>query len=362
MKNRALVSYPKYGLANRLRAIASAKIFAEHTGRKLFVNWAPSKQCNVRWEELFITPLDPYPLPSSSFQVGIDLYDDDIDPDSFSREIPPLLALNRSDVVAVRCCQNFQLPEMTAEAYAAAKSFFYRSLQPVEAVQKAVSDMHRRYFEGHNVVGIHIRRTDHLSFDWRDHELLCPTDLFIEAMERILKTDPETKFFLSTDDKEEEKLIMRRFPGAVIVHEKEEVRRDTKGGMQDALIDWLLLSSTSRIIGSYRSSFNREAAAVNEIKIEFVLRSAELTGIHYRAAVKRILADSTIRFKRILAGSTRRFKKLFRKHIKRPFNAYSRPRYRVLKEEGLRKFLLYAYRYRRKQIFGWIREKISRHK
>jgi hypothetical protein len=321
------------------------------------MNWARYKNCNVRWEELFVTPMDRYPLPLSSFQAGVDLYDDRINTDSFPQDMPLSLAGNKSAVVAVRSFQNFRPGEMTIEAFEASKSLFYRSLQPVETADKAVEEIQKRYFEGYTVVGIHIRRTDHLSFGKKDHKLVCPTDLFIEAMERILKADPGTKFFLSTDDKNEEKRIIQRFPGVVIVHEKEEVRRDTASGMQEALIDWLLLSKTSRIIGSYASSFSEEAAVVNGIKAEYVLRTEELSRLHYKAAVKSSLRDF------FRAG-----KKLFRNYLKRPFKnhlvkplaAYSLALYRVLNEEGLRKFFLYSFTYRKKAILSWMQKKIFR--
>ena len=77
---KSLVIYPKNGLANRLRVLASASILAECTGRNLFVNWIPSKECNVEWEELFLNQVESRPVSLSSFQVGIDLYDDTVIP------------------------------------------------------------------------------------------------------------------------------------------------------------------------------------------------------------------------------------------------------------------------------------------
>ncbi len=349
MKPRALVIYPRYGLANRLRAIASAKILADYTGRRLFVNWARYRKCNAEWGDLFVTPFQRYPMPLSGFQAGRNLYDDSIETRRFSQDMPLSLVKNNSDVVAVRAFQNFRPPEMTDEEYKAAKSLFYRSLQPVWVVQKAVGEFQKRFFEGQHVVGIHIRRTDHLSFDKRDHKKICPTDFFIEAIERILKARSGTKFFLSTDDKKEEQRIMRLFPGSIIVYGKEEVRRDTLGGMQDALTDWLLLSSTSRIIGSYASSFSEEAASVNMIPADYALRTEEFSRIHYRAAVRGGVRD-------LIRG----FKKALRRYRKTHLSEYAKSLYGVLKEEGLKKFVLYSYAHRRKQIIGILRRKISR--
>ena len=231
---------------------------------------------------------------------------------------------DESDLVAVHTCRNFQPEEMTNEAYEEAKSLFYRNLRPVDTVQKTISDIRKRYFDGHDVIGVHIRRKDHLNFLKKDHRLVCPTKLFVEAMENILHANPETKFFLATDDEEEEKLIRRLFPDAVIVYEKGGSGRNTTKGMQDALVDWVLLSKTSRIIASYASSFSQEAGVVNRIKTDVIVREEELSKTHFK-----------MRF----------FTEFFKTH------------YRILKEEGIRQYFRYSYNYRKGQIINWSRKK-----
>ena len=323
---KSLVVYPKHGLANRLRALASASILAECTGRNLFVNWVPSKECNVEWKELFLNQIESRPLTLSSFQVGIDLYDDAVIPMSLYPDTPRLSVRDESNLVVVHTCRNFRPEGMTAEAYEEAKSLFYKNLRPIDTVQRTISDIQNRYFEGNYVIGVHIRRKDHLNFLKKDHRLVCPTELFIEAMENILHANPEIEFFLATDDEEEEKHIGRLFPDAVIVYEKGGSGRNTTKGMQAALVDWLLLSKTSRILASYASSFSQEAALVNRIKTDMIVKEEELSKTHFK-----------MRF----------FIEIFKTH------------YRVLKEEGIRQYFRYSYNYRKGQIINWSRKKLS---
>jgi len=134
-----------------------------------------------------------YFAPASSFQAGINLYDDEHDANRFYGDMPQSLISNRSDVVAVHACHNFQLKELTKEAYIGAKSLFYKGLQPEQNVEKSVTDIHKRYFEGNDVVGVHIRRTDHLSSVQKDPRLVCPTDMFIEVMANILENNSNRK-------------------------------------------------------------------------------------------------------------------------------------------------------------------------
>jgi len=322
---KSLIVYPEYGLANRLRVLASANILAEYTGRKLFVNWIPSKVCNVEWQYLFLNQLESCPIPLSGFQVGINLFDDSVIPMSLSLDIPRLSVSDEPHQIVVHTCRNFQPEEMTNEAYADAKSSFYKNLRPVEAVQKTIDDMQKRYFDGCDVIGVHIRRNDHLTFLQKDHRLVCPTSMFVEAMENILRVNPGTKFFLATDDKKEEMRIRRLFPDIVIVYAKESVSRNTKEGMQDALVDWMLLSKTSSILAPYMSSFSVEAGAVNRIKTRVIVAEDALSKPHLR-----------ILFPKYLEGH-----------------------YKVLKEEGIKAYLLRSYNYRKGQMFSLIRKKTS---
>jgi len=308
---KTLVFYPQYGLANRLRAIASAKILADYTGRKLMLNWVPAeKECNIAWEDLFINQLERYPLPSSSFQNAVDFYDDTGSHD-FYWDMPQLLAQNKSDVVALRTFRNFRPKGMTEEAFKRSKSLFYKSLKPVSVIQEAISDIQERYFRDNDVVGVHIRRTDYLSYLGQDPKSVAPIELFIKKMMRILRTNPKVKFFLATDDKNEEKIIKSLLQDAVIVHEKDAVSRLTRNGMQDALIDWLLLSRTSKIIGSYRSSFDEEAGVVHMTKVETIPSQAILLN--------------------------------FKAH------------YELFKTKGLKKVLLYSYYYRKQKLLELIK-------
>jgi len=313
---KSLAVYPKNGLANRLRALASASILAEYTGRNLLVSWTRSRDCNVVWEELFLNPIEGCSMPLSTFRHGLDLYDDTLIPLSSHSDIPHLSIPEGPDVIAVHSCRNFRPEGMTVAVYEEAKSMFYRKLLPVETVRETVSDMQKRFFHGHKVIGVHIRRKDHLTFMKKDHRLVSPTRMFVEAMKQALRANPETKFFLATDDQKEERYIRRLFTDSVIAYEKKEYGRNTARGMQDALTDWLLLSRTSRIIASYASSFSQEAGVVHRIKTDEIVHEEGLSKNHHMPYLTSLLTTH----------------------------------YRILKEEGLKQYVLYSYRFRKNRI------------
>ena len=87
----------------------------------------------------------------------------------------------------------------------------------------------------------------------------------IKAMEAEIAADPDVKFFLATDDKDEETLLRKTFPGKIVSNENRTLRRDSLDGMYDALLDLFCLAACKKIIGSYCSSFTDTAASLGNI-------------------------------------------------------------------------------------------------
>ncbi len=117
---------------------------------------------------------------------------------------------------------------------------------------------------GAPAIGVHIRRSDN------DASMqVSPLDLFIARMEQEAEREPETRFFLATDDIRTDRTVFRHFPGRVISRNKQFSRKSTLG-VQDALIDLLVLSKCSLILGSYWSSFSQTAAEMRGATLEIV--------------------------------------------------------------------------------------------
>lgn len=113
-------------------------------------------------------------------------------------------------------------------------------------------------------VGVHIRRGDNEA-----SAQVSPLDLFIERMDRELERAPETRFFLATDNPETERLVTGHFPGRVAARKKNLSRTHTRG-VQDAMVDLLILSKCRLILGSYWSSFSMTAADMGGATLEVV--------------------------------------------------------------------------------------------
>lgn len=79
----------------------------------------------------------------------------------------------------------------------------------------------------------------------------------------------DSRFYLSTDDSMVQEEFISEYGSHILVREK-DFGRNTVVGMQDALVDMWLLSKTTKIFGSYYSSFSRMASLVGCHNLEIL--------------------------------------------------------------------------------------------
>jgi len=117
-----------------------------------------------------------------------------------------------------------------------------------------------------NTYGIHVRRTDNVNAI-----ASSPLSLFEQKIADILKTEPEARFYLATDDQETIDHLQGKFGREVIIVREKDFSRGTVSGIQDAMVDMWILSRTKKIYGSFFSSFSEMASWIGGIELE-VLR------------------------------------------------------------------------------------------
>lgn len=112
-----------------------------------------------------------------------------------------------------------------------------------------------------NLVGVQIRRTDHVGSI--KHSL---TAHFEKKIDGLIKANPQIKFFLATDDKNEERHFIKKYGDKILVQKDKIWDRSSKEGMQAAVIDFICLASCEYILGSYNSTFGEMAAKYGNIE------------------------------------------------------------------------------------------------
>ncbi|CAK9041487.1 unnamed protein product [Durusdinium trenchii] len=287
---------PHWGLCNRLRAVTAGRMLANHLGREFVLDWQPLPDCNCRWRELFATELievdDLHEAASHpSLVAGIELlrlWDEVtilakqrpeseelrrtlrsfnsfhkecfraglayvIDPASDkwrackpfnNQHLPKFLQV---DCVCVRAFNPFYPPrEEDRVALAEERADLLNQLQPILELQSRLWQLP----EG--VVSVHIRRSDHQKAIARS-----PEELFLRTMESY---GEDVMFFLATDDPNVEERMKSYFGPRLLTSSKRTLNRNCAAGIQDALIDLLLLSQGAEVLGSFKSSFSAMAS------------------------------------------------------------------------------------------------------
>jgi len=234
------------GMGNRLRALVSGLCLAEDLGVRLQIIWpANEPTCLAPFDKLF----ESSSLPSwASVSLGPLLKE-------------PKMVLGPEDMAAY----------IDEAAWGPIKSYgrfhtsdearwlaYLRALRPEASVLSRVPSSITPY------VGVHIRRGDH-----RKSREFSPTEAFREAM----KQEPETtQFVLATDDVVEARYMTETFGKHRVTVLTSSFSRMTLRGMQDAVLDFFVLSRGLKILGSFQSSFSEIAAQYGDIPLQVITR------------------------------------------------------------------------------------------
>jgi len=113
-----------------------------------------------------------------------------------------------------------------------------------------------------NRIGLHIRRTDHVSFIKRVKGRFDNDEHF----EKIIRRDPTQLFYLSTDNLDTQKKFLNKFPNQLVVYSAiPDVKSIRKTTVVHAVIDLFLLGNCKQVQGSFGSSFSEFAYRLSSI-------------------------------------------------------------------------------------------------
>ena len=271
----SLLLVPSGGLANRMRAIASAHQLCMSTESRLQVVWFQGWGMHAAFSDLFEA------MDATKMELREATLWDYVINDRPRRHnlwmpwLPQKLyyggdVKNELEIAALRdagfdfeiwlrghkrymsCYDEFGMVPDTCYA-----ELFHPNRQVMEIVTKNESQ-----FSAYTI-GMHIRRTDNI-----DSIRRSPLELFVEAGQRELAVCDDLTIFLATDS-EDVKNEMRSVFGNRVVTSEHEATRDSITGLREGLADMWTLSRTQRIYGSAGSSFSVMASRVggNELQI-----------------------------------------------------------------------------------------------
>lgn len=240
------------GLANRMRAVASAVSLAKEFNTKLVVIWPKNKWLNCDFISLF-EPIKEVPtslicnhsiLWRFSSKIAKYKYDNVFLNITVHNNQDLLLKLKAGEDVYINTCSQFYDVNE------------FRCFCAKQCIQEKVDTIIEDYKDC--LVGIHIRRTDN-----KKSIEMSPTRLFIDEIDKEITKNTGVKFYLATDSKEDERELLSKYGDRILINKNKELSRNSKAGIIDALVDLLCLSYSSKLLGSYWSSFSEVAALMN---------------------------------------------------------------------------------------------------
>jgi hypothetical protein len=251
-----LVLIPQGELANRMRAIASAKRVSQIAGARCSIvwNWPDYETLFQRDRSISLLPSLPEDLEHRYHAMRTLMNEEGGSPET--RRIP----LDGPAGIVLKSCHCFA-------AASDGKPMDEAGLvpwlpQPADGIRDRVAGFRADNMAPGPVAGLHMRRTDH-----RAARARSPDWLFIRVARAARKNGEE--IYLATDDPKTEAKMRARLSGKVISSPKKPDRQRRPGAIPDPAeladdyVDLLLLSACDYVVGSWGSSYSSLAMAIN---------------------------------------------------------------------------------------------------
>lgn len=259
---------PTGGLCNRLRAIATGVAVAKSYHCPSIIYWNNSQGLKANFNELFkpIVQKDVKLIENQKWLYNINGNQD------YLLRWPLLKVLFEQTIF------NFSIYR-DGEVYDVLKNKYTHSLLliscypmckkydiqgmfiPQDDIQQRIEKVVNRFSA--RTIGVHIRRTDN-----KVSIQASPLEKFTQIMDKEIKVDTNTKFYVASDDDEVKETLKAKYPTRIIAL-MDDTDRNSLEGMKFAVLDLFCLSKTKKIIGSVGSSYSQIAAEIGNINVEY---------------------------------------------------------------------------------------------
>ncbi|MCH5238908.1 MAG: hypothetical protein J1F38_01670 [Muribaculaceae bacterium] len=281
-KNRKvpkIVIVPQGGIANRIRAIASAYQLSVETNKPLKVVWCANKEIKADLNDI----IDTTDLPFEISKKGELLY-------NLTYEIPRKRNFFLSSIFQFFSKNKFifqigsnpsfpseeEFLKLTTEndsdiVILSGLEFYDYDPSIIKNLFKVTKEVEKRKLEILNgnkpLLGLHIRRTDN-----KESIENSPLELFEEEIKKALAENKNIQFFLASDDQDVKNYLSNQY-SKNIVYNPNKADRNSKEGIIDAMAELEILSGCKIILGSFYSSFSEIAAQLGAAQLKVLKKS-----------------------------------------------------------------------------------------
>ena len=258
---------PIGGLGNRMRAIDSALALAGALARPLRVIWTRTDDCRCRFGAIF-DPLPGVTVVERGWWANRALRRLELWSGRHSRHVRQhdMRCLRGADYDFRLLASERSVFIQTHERFQPSRERGFRMFVPIQPLRAEIDRLASSFTD--STIGIHIRRGDH-----EPSHRHSPTSAFVERISAEIARRPTAHFFLATDAPDVEDELQRMFGDRILTFRK-PFGRTTEPGIRGAVVELYALARTTRILGSFYSSFSETAAELGGIPLEIVARQA----------------------------------------------------------------------------------------
>ena len=273
MITKGIIIIPTQGFANRLRMIASSYILSKFIEIPLYVCWISSRECNVEYDDIFhdddLNIIDFNECQKSNYlylgrQHTQNIINNIIDT-QYSKEMT-------YDYFILEGGHEFKPPALSLQSFVYQKHMFYNSLQFSSIIRDKVCSFSALY-DLNRTIGIHYRdiinkydNNDIENSDLINFTKNSPIEKFESIITNLKNTSNYDNLLVVSNNPE----IYHKFKNNIksksfIKTNTDLYDRNNKNAIIECVTDFLILSKTRMIIGTFYSSFSDEASFVNFI-------------------------------------------------------------------------------------------------
>ena len=233
-----LVAWPRHGLGDRLKLVASAWAAADELQRVFVLRWLPPMGCDASWDELF--------KPTTGWIIGSDCYEGKDHNELLKEGL--LLRLRNQEVENIpetdhkwiEVCAGYFCGRWNNKE--CIHPYLVKLVNPLDIIQEKINHVLDKFSE--HTIGVHVRQV----FGGDPHKVF-------DIVNRYIDEYKDGRIFFCTDTPKYNKVFSDKYKDKIIMFEQSNKNRGVEG-MREALIDFSLLSRCNKIVGTKGSSFS----------------------------------------------------------------------------------------------------------
>lgn len=266
---------PVGGLANRMKAVASAFILSQQNQIETNVIWFQDWALHAPFNTLFEPIHSPNICIKEASLIDHIIYDR---PRTKNLYIPRIFqyfmfcsCLYEKTIQDLKK-QNFDFKNWIQKGHVYMASYLdFQEIStdilrqlfiPLPTIQARIDQLCQQFSP--YTLGVHIRRTDNTASIEQS-----PIELFITAIDKEIDLNVDVSIYLATDDESVKQELKKRYRKRLI-YVKDKADRSSIAGIQGGIVDMYVLARTQKIFGSFHSSFSELAAQIGNIPLEII--------------------------------------------------------------------------------------------